>query len=113
MVQTRNMLKLQEKENERISNELFNVENIICEEIQEFYGDVNDIDLISSEWGINEGMLYMLFNWNDIEMKLWNDNGKAKLDGCPKHLYTYLKHKDSIKEFVSLDLQYYNIYEGF
>jgi hypothetical protein len=107
------MLKLQEKENERISNELFDVENIICEEIQEFYGDVNDIDLISSEWGISEGMVFMIFKWNDIEMKLWNDNGKAKLDGCPKYLKNYLKNKDCIKEFVSLDLQYYNIDEGF
>ena len=100
------------EEQERIANELFMLEYEISEQIHEFYGDINDIDL-DCEWYISEGMLFIKFTWNDYEMILSNKDGKAKLNGGPKSVRRYLKNSESLTRFVELDKQYYMVDEGF
>jgi GTP1/Obg family GTP-binding protein len=100
------------KEQELIANEMFLLEYEMSEQIQEFYGDLNDIDL-DCEWYISEGMLFIKFTWNEYEMILSNKDGKAKLSGGPKKLRVHLKNSESLKKFVELDKRYYMVDEGF
>jgi hypothetical protein len=108
----RKQQKLRLNEQERIANELFMLEYEIAEQIHEFYGDVNDIDL-DCEWYISEGMVFIKFKWNHYEMILSNKDGKAKLSGGPKSLRRHLKGNETLKRFVELDKQYYMVDEGF
>jgi hypothetical protein len=115
LIKERRMRKEQKyrlEEQECIANELFMLEYEISEQIHEFYGDLNDIDL-DCEWYIREGMIFIKFIWNDYEMILSNKDDKAKLNGGPKALRLHLKNSESLKKFIELDKRYYMVDEGF
>jgi hypothetical protein len=101
-----------ERINERIYNKMFEIENEICEEIQGFYGDICDIDL-TSEWYIVDDMIYITLTFAEFEVKIWNDSGKPRLDGCPKNLKRFLKDIDCIHRFIEVDNEYGERYDKY
>jgi hypothetical protein len=105
----RRRAKKWERVNERIANEMFYIENDICEQIQSFYGDICDIDL-TSEWYIVEDVIYIKFTFAEFEVNLWNDCGKVRLDGCPKNLKKHLLKQEVFSRFIEVDTEYGDLY---
>jgi hypothetical protein len=113
--------KLQKKQKEDfrvarigiVSDILCDVENSVADKIQEFYGDLVDLDIIS-EWYYQDCNVTIVFYWNDNTLKITNYDGVLKMSGDTKELRKYIKsHKELIRDFIDASDEYYYLHDDY
>lgn len=113
--------KLQKKREEEyrvtrigiVSDMLCDIENGFADKIQEFYGDLVDVEIIS-EWYYSNCNVTMVFDWNDKTLNITNYDGDLKMSGGTKELRKYIKsHKFLIKEFIDVSDEYYYLNDDY
>lgn len=90
-----------------ISDMLYDVENKFVDKVQEFYGDLVDVEIIS-EWYYNDCNVTINIMWDDKTLDITNYDGVLKISGGKKELRKYIKSdKDLVKEFLDASDEYY------
>lgn len=92
---------------EIVSDMLCDLENQFVDKIQEFYGDLVDLEIIS-EWYYNDCNVTIEIMWDDKTLYITNYDGVLKISGGNKELRKYIKgHKKLTKEFLDVSDEYY------
>lgn len=95
------------------SNKLFDVEAQFTDKIQEYYGDMCDVEIIS-EWYYTDSCVIMEFMWNDKTLQIINLDGYLKIRGGLKKLRMFIKSdKDLIYDFIEVSNKYYELSENY
>jgi hypothetical protein len=109
---------LDRKESDRVyhlskeSEMLCELENTFVDKVQEFYGDLVDVEIIS-EWYFRNGNVTIELMWDDKTLHITNYYGQLKISGGKKMLRKYIKsHKELIKEFMYVSNKYYSLNLG-
>ena len=102
-----------EKENFRViqleivSNILCELENTFVDKVNEFYGDIIDVEIIS-EWYYNDCDVTIEIMWDDKTLHITNHDGELKINGGTKVLRKYIKSdKELMKKFLDVSDEYY------
>ena len=108
-----NKLKEEEQEQFRVirlglvCDMLCELEYRISDRINEFYGDLVDVEIIS-EWYYNDCNVTMEFMWGNKKLNITNYDGQLQISGGKKELRKYIKtHKKLMKEFLDVSDEYY------
>jgi hypothetical protein len=119
-----NKAKKLEKKKDKLESvrmiRLGNVSDMLCEleykfsdKINEFYGDIIDLEIIS-EWYYNDCNVTIEFIWNTKSLRITNYDGELKISGGTKELRKYIKsNKKLTKEFLDLSDEYYYLNDDY
>ena len=99
--------KILEKKNEDIAQRIFILQDQILDAIKTYYN--NNITKITTEWHIEDDSIHMNFTWFDQDVKLFSENRKLIVNGCPNKLFYFLQKQPFFLEFMLLDQEYYTI----
>jgi hypothetical protein len=95
------------------SNKLFYIEARFNDRIQEYYGDLVDVEIIS-EWYYNDSCIIMEFMWNSKSLWIMNIDGKLKIRGGSKKLRLFIKSDTDLKkDFIDESNNYYQLSENY
>lgn len=95
------------------SKKLFDIEARFNDKIQEYYGDLVDVEIIS-EWYYHDSGVIMDFVWKDKTLQVMNVDGKLKIRYGSKKLRLFIKSdKDLKKDFIDASNEYYELNENY
>ncbi len=90
-----------------VSDMLCELEYKFSDKVQEFYGDLVDVEIIS-EWYYNDCNVTIEVMWNDKTLYITNYDGVLKITGGNKELRKYIKSdKKMVKDFIDVSDEYY------
>jgi hypothetical protein len=90
-----------------VSDMLCELEYNFSDKVNEFYGDIIDVEIIS-EWYYNDCDVTIEIMWDDKTLHITNHDGELKINGGTKDLRKYIKSdKELVKKFLDVSDEYY------
>jgi hypothetical protein len=90
-----------------VSDMLCELEYKFSDKINEFYGDLSDVEIIS-EWYYTNCNVTIDLVWYDNTLRVTNNDGKLNIRGGTKELRKFIKSdKVLIREFIDASDEYY------
>jgi hypothetical protein len=90
-----------------VSDMLCELEYKFSDKINEFYGDLLDVEIIS-EWYYNDCNVTIELVWSDKTLCITNYDGILKISGGEKGLRKYIKsNTELIRDFINISDEYY------
>lgn len=90
-----------------VSDMLCELEYKFSDKINEFYGDLFDVEIIS-EWYYNNSNVTIEFTWGTKSLRITNYDGELKIRGGKKELRKFIKsNTDLIQNFIDVSDEYY------
>jgi hypothetical protein len=90
-----------------VSDMLCELEYTFSDKINEFYGDLIDVEIIS-EWYYNDCNVTIELVWSDKTLCITNYDGELKISGGKKDLRKFIKSDtELIQNFIDVSDEYY------
>ena len=90
-----------------VSDMLCELEYTFSDKINEFYGDLLDVEIIS-EWHYNDCNVTIELTWSDKTLCITNYDGELKISGGKKDLRKFIKsNTELIQKFIDVSDEYY------
>jgi hypothetical protein len=90
-----------------VSEMLCELEYTFSDKINEFYGDLFDVEIIS-EWYYNDCNVTIEFTWSNKTLCITNYDGELKISGGKRDLRKFIKsNTELIQKFIDVSDEYY------
>lgn len=90
-----------------VSDMLCELEYKFSDKINEFHGDLLDVEIIS-EWYYNDCNVTIELVWSDKTLCITNYDGELKISGGKKDLRKFIKsNTELIRDFINVSDEYY------
>ena len=90
-----------------VSDMLCELEYTFSDKINEFYGDLLDVEIIS-EWHYKDCNVTIELVWSDNTLCITNYDGELKISGGKKDLRKFIKsNTELIRDFINVSDEYY------
>jgi hypothetical protein len=96
-----------------VSDMLCELEYKFSDKINEFYGDLFDVEIIS-EWYYNDCNVTIEFTWSNKTLCITNYDGELKISGGKRDLRKFIKsNTELIQKFIDVSDEYYYLNEEY